>query len=99
MTVKRHEIVTIRLNCHIFQLLCAVLCSLSTSITESPKIQNIINFVSYYPLGNLNSRRSPGKQSSLEAAVPTSSRRHFNYHFAQTTLLFQISNTKKEEVD
>jgi len=28
-----------------------------------------------------------------------SSRRHFNYHFAQTTLLFQISSTKKEEVD
>jgi len=31
----------------------------------------------YNPLGNLNSRRSPGERSSLEAAVPTSPRRNF----------------------
>jgi len=48
------------------------------------------------PLGNLNSGRSPGERSSLEAAVPISPAAIFNYHFAQTTLLFQISNTKKK---
>jgi len=55
------------------------------------KFELIIN----NPLGNLNSGRSPGERSSLKAAVPTFSRRLFNYHFAQTTLLFQISTLKR----
>jgi len=62
---------------------------LSRSSTTSTSTSN--------QLGNLNSGRSPGERSSLEAAVPTSP--IFNYHIAQTTLLFQISNTKKEDVD
>jgi len=40
--------------------------------------------------------------SYIFSLVSTSSRglaAILNYHFAQTTLLFQISNTKKEEFD